>query len=340
MYRIIRSLLFRLEPEKAHHLIIVLLNWAGAIKPLRLLLAHSFAGPEHPVQAFGLSFKNPIGLAAGFDKDGLAWRGLACLGFGHIEIGTVTPRPQAGNPKPRIFRLVEDRALVNRMGFPGRGADFVARQVNRPRPSGLVLGVNIGKNKDTPLDQAVQDYLVLLSAFAKLADYIAVNVSSPNTEGLRRLQARQALEDLLSQLARERQAILAVHPELRQLPILVKLSPDLSDEELEDALEAVQRTGMDGVIATNTTVQRQGLRSVHAQQTGGMSGAPLFQRSLAMVRRINQITQGKLAVIGIGGIENASGVQAMLDAGAVLVQIYTGLIYWGPGIVRQILKTL
>jgi dihydroorotate dehydrogenase len=344
MYPLFRSLLFRLDPETAHALTLRLIRLAGQLPPVRAFLRRLFAGPACPVQAFGLTFANPIGLAAGYDKDGLGWHGLAILGFGHLEVGTVTPRPQEGNPKPRLFRLVEERAVINRMGFPGKGAEFIARQLRSPgglyppRPPGLVLGVNIGKNKDTPLEEAAGDYLSLVQTFAPLADYLAINVSSPNTVGLRRLQARDALQELLSALAAQRQ-----QERLRLgrlVPLLVKLAPDLSDPELDDALQAIQGTGMDGVIATNTTIGREGVRSKLAAETGGLSGAPLRLISTAMVRKITTRTQGMLPVIGVGGVSSAQDVREKLDAGACLVQLYTGLIYEGPGLVKRILQDL
>ncbi len=329
-------MLFRLDPEQAHGLTLNLVRLVGAIPPLRAGVRRWFAAPARPVQAFGLTFRNPVGLAGGYDKDGLGWRGLACLGFGHIEIGTVTPLPQPGNPKPRLFRLVEDEALINRMGFPGGGADFVARQLQKPRSAGIVLGVNIGKNKDTPLEEAANDYLYLLRRFASLADYLAVNVSSPNTVGLRRLQGRQQLEALLSSLAQERKIILAKQLLPKPLPLLVKLAPDLSSEELDDALQAILFHKMDGVIATNTTLRREGLKSLGRDETGGLSGSPLFVQSLEMVRQIHQRTQGKLPIIAVGGIMNAQNARLMFEAGATLVQVYTGLVYRGPGLVKEI----
>lgn len=338
MYSLFRALLFRLEPERAHALALQSMRLVGSLPWLRAWLSAWMASPPTPVQAFGLTFRNPLGLAAGYDKDGLAWRGLACLGFGHIEIGTVTPQPQAGNPRPRLFRLPEDQALINRMGFPGKGAQFVARQIAYPRPPGLILGVNLGMNRDTPLEAAAEDYLNLMRTFAPLADYLALNVSSPNTPGLRRLQARQALEDLLNCLALERQHQAARLG--RPLPLLVKLAPDLSPAELDDALEAILRTGMDGVIATNTTVRRQGLRSPLAGEHGGLSGAPLRHSSTQVIRDIYQRTQGRLPIVGVGGIMNAADVREKLEAGALLVQIYTGLVYHGPGLVRRILRDL
>ncbi|MFH2038665.1 MAG: quinone-dependent dihydroorotate dehydrogenase, partial [Chloroflexota bacterium] len=222
MYPYFRALLFRLDPETAHGLTLNLLRLAGSIPPARWLLQAMYAVPDQPVNAFGLTFKNPIGLAAGYDKDGVAVRGLAGLGFGHIEVGTVTPLPQPGNPRPRIFRLVEDRAVINRMGFPGRGAEFVARKLGAERrPSSIILGVNLGKNKGTPLEEAARDYISLLSIFTPLADYLTINISSPNTVGLRRLQGRQMLSNLLVAIKKHRLTL------PRQIPLLVKLSPDL-----------------------------------------------------------------------------------------------------------------
>ncbi len=343
MYNALRPLLFRLPPERAHSLTVNLLRLAGAMSPTRALLQKMYACPDHPTDLFGLHFRNPVGLAAGYDKDGLAWRGLACLGFGHLEIGTVTPKPQPGNPTPRIFRLVEDEAVINRMGFPGRGAAFLFKQLQGPRPPGLVLGVNLGKNKETPNEAALQDYRVLLQMFAPLADYLAVNVSSPNTEGLRGLQARAALEGLLEGLAEERARQSAALG--RQVPLLVKLAPDLDANQLDDALEAILHTGMDGVIATNTTTSRSGsgvslLRSRLQAEAGGLSGAPLTGRSRAMVAHIVRQTGGKLPVIGVGGIMTPDDARRMLDAGAALVQVYTGLVYHGPGLVQQICNGL
>ncbi len=337
MYKTLRPLIFRLDPERAHDLTINLLRLVGGLPLLRVPLQRMFtAHSQYQVEVFGLQFSNPIGLAAGYDKDGLAWRGLSCLGFGHIEVGTVTPLSQAGNPKPRVFRIPEEQAVINRMGFPGRGADFVEKKLsmaNRQR-SAAILGVNIGKNKDTPNEEAAQDYLYLLEKFSPLADYLVVNVSSPNTIGLRRLQAREFLEDLLSQLNVKR-GMLNVYR-----PILVKLAPDLTDPELDDALDAIIRTGMDGVIATNTTVSRSEINSPVANETGGLSGAPLRQRSTEIVRKIHQRTDGKLPIIGVGGIMTPDDAKEKLDAGAKLVQVFTGLIYAGPGLVKRIIKNV
>jgi dihydroorotate dehydrogenase len=234
--------------------------------------------------------------------------------------------------------LISDQALINRMGFPGCGEEFVKKEISKPRPKNLVLGVNIGKNKDTPLESAEQDYLQLLRSFAQYADYLTINISSPNTVGLRRLQEKQMLDHLLSQIYLERERISRDVP--HKLPILVKLAPDLSDVELDDALEAILINKMDGVIATNTTLSREGVKSTQVSESGGLSGLPLFPQSLEMVSKIYQRTSGKLPVIGVGGIFNATSVQKMLDAGAVLVQIYTGLIYEGPALVKRILQEI
>src|SRR5512139_1585052 len=252
MYQLLRPLLFRLAPETAHQLTLHAVRFAGKFPPSHQLLLQLYKAPDKPVQAFGFTFKNPIGLAAGYDKDGVAVRGLAALGFGHLEIGTVTPRPQPGNPKPRIFRLVEDEAVINRMGFPGRGAEYVARRLSRRASSAprndAIVGVNLGKNKDTPLEQAAGDYITLMRLFIFMADFLTINISSPNTVGLRRLQGRERLEQLLGAIAKEREQI--VLGRSGNAPILVKLAPDLSEEELDDAIGVILHTGMDGIIAT------------------------------------------------------------------------------------------
>ncbi|HEX7542138.1 MAG TPA: dihydroorotate dehydrogenase (quinone) [Anaerolineales bacterium] len=390
MYSFFRPLLFKLDPEAAHHLTLQLIR-LGAYQPLNFLLQAMYTAPGKPVEAFGLHFPNPVGLAAGYDKDGLAWRGLATLGFGHIEVGTVTPLPQPGNPKPRVFRLVEDRAVINRMGFPGLGADYVAGRLRdspgsstgrdspgsstgRSSPGSstgrgspgssvvvpvpgrgtgrrrtlsrcfygndrqVIVGVNLGKNKDTPLENAASDYITLMRQFTLLADYLAINVSSPNTVGLRRLQGRAMLEGLLGAIAKERENIAAGRG--GRAPILVKLAPDLLDEELDDALEVIVRTGMDGVIATNTTLDRAGLRSDRREETGGLSGEPLRVRSEAVLRSVVKKLGGRLPVVSVGGIMSPEDARARLDAGAALVQVYTGLVYAGPGLVKQILQKL
>ena len=333
MYTLLRPLLFRLEPERAHSLTLHLLRLAGGLPPACALIRRLWGAGEKPVRLWGLTFRNPVGLAAGYDKDAIAWRGLACLGFGHIEVGTVTPRPQPGNPRPRLFRLPAQQALLNRMGFPGRGADFVAARLQGKRPAGVVLGVNIGRNKATPNAQAADDYRLLVRRFAPLADYLAVNVSSPNTEGLRRLQARRELEALLRALLAER-ARTPARP-----PLLVKLSPDLTPAALDDALDALLAAGVDGVIATNTTTRREGLPSRWQHEAGGVSGAPLREHSTAFVRAIHRRAP-HLPIIGVGGIMTPADARAKLEAGATLVQVFTGLVYAGPTLPRRIVAAL
>ena len=339
MYRFLRPALFKLDPENAHQLTLQLVRLAG-YQPIRAILQKIYAAPEKPVDAFGLRFKNPVGLAAGYDKDGVAIRGLAALGFGHLEIGTVTPRPQPGNPKPRTFRLVEDEAVINRMGFPGRGAQFVSGQMSvvRQRPRSVILGLNLGKNKDTPLEEAAGDYVTLMRQFIFMADYLAINISSPNTVGLRRLQGREMLEQLLGAIAKERQEIALGRG--GSAPILVKLAPDLSEEELDDAIDVILRTGMDGIIATNTTLAREGLRSKHQGETGGLSGKPLTARTDEVLAQVVKKVDGRIPVVGVGGIMSPEDAQRKLDLGARLVQVYTGLVYAGPGLVKDIVKKL
>ena len=382
MYSLFRPLFFKLDPETAHYLILQLMR-LGGVWPINSILHRMYFAPEKPVQAFGLAFKNPVGLAAGYDKDAVAVRGLSALGFGHIEVGTVTPRPQPGNPKPRVFRLVEDEAVINRMGFPGLGADFVAmslRGATRWHRSNLlaneevaspalqsrndtIVGMNLGKNKDTPLEEASSDYITLMRAFASLADYLTINISSPNTVGLRRLQGREMLEALLGEIAEERHQIYhrergergrvservenqiknsvnSVLSVVKKIPILVKLAPDLTDDELEDALGVILDSGMDGVVATNTTLAREGLRSMHRAESGGLSGSPLRVRSEAMLGKIVKIVAGRVPIVSVGGIMSPEDAKRRLDAGATLIQVYTGLIYRGPGLVKEIVNAL
>ena len=362
MYKSFRSLLFRLPPETAHHLTLYLIARAGNVPVTRWLLTQLYKAPSKPVQAFGLTFKNPVGLAAGYDKDALAIRGLGALGFGHVEVGTVTPKPQPGNPHPRVFRLLEDEAVINRMGFPSRGSEFVQMQLNpylrvglvekmlgfvprskrnvmRMIPRGdLILGINLGRNKDTPNEEAVLDYLELLQNFAPYADYLAINISSPNTAGLRQLQGRSALEGLLTQLDLQRK--LEEKRLEKRVPLLVKLAPDLTSQELDEAVDVILSTHMDGIIATNTTLERGGLRSMHRDETGGLSGSPLRLRSEAVLRQIVKRVEGQVPVVSVGGIMNADDAKRRLDLGATLIQIYTGLIYHGPGLVKKTLVEL
>lgn len=362
MYNSIRSLLFRLDPEQAHALTLHALRITGTFAPLNWFLTQLFKAPSKPVEAFGLSFKNPVGLAAGYDKDGVAIRGLAALGFGHIEIGTVTPRPQPGNPPPRVFRLVEDEAVINRMGFPSKGSEFMQMKLNPSLRSGLfenvygiqprnkkkkitsikkggaILGINLGKNKETPNEEAVLDYLELLQNFSPYADYLTINVSSPNTVGLRDLQGRAALENLLSHLHQQR--LIEEKRLEKKIPILVKLAPDLSTSELNDSIEAVLNAKMDGIIVTNTTLSREGLRSTLKGESGGLSGSPLRDGSEAVLHQTIKKVNEVIPVVSVGGIMNPADAKRRLDMGAALVQVYTGLIYRGPGLVKEILNIL
>ena len=349
MYALFRPILFKLDPEDAHRLTLQSIRLAGVLSPSRWFLQALFAAPEKPVEVFGLKFKNPVGLAAGYDKDGVAVRGLATLGFGHLEIGTVTPRRQPGNPRPRVFRLVEDQAVINRMGFPGQGAEFAKTHLQRTlkgrrsraatgRCNLPIIGVNLGKNKDTPLEEAANDYISLMKSFSPLADYLAINISSPNTAGLRRLQGRELLEDLLNAIAEERRKNLLENGGRK--PILVKLAPDLSEAELDDALDVILRSGMDGVIATNTTLERAGLHSRHQDETGGLSGGPLRVRSEAVLTQVLKKLDGRIPVISAGGIMSPEDAKRRLDMGAALVQVYTGLVYAGPGLVKKIIRAV
>ncbi len=339
LYPLSRKLLFRLDPETAHGLSVRTMARVGATPALRRAVSSVFSMPDaEPVEVFGLTFPNRVGLAAGYDKDGEAWRGLAALGFGHIEVGTVTPEPQPGNPKPRVFRLVPQRSVINRMGFPGQGADFVADRLAGRPPGGPVVGVNIGKQKTTPLEEAASDYQRLMDVFAPLADYLAINISSPNTPGLRRLQEPAFLTDLLGDIASRRTEL--ADQLGRAVPVLVKLAPDLSDQQLRGAVAAIVDSGLDGVIATNTTVSREGLDHPLAGEEGGLSGAALTAKSTEVIARVSELLQDALPIVGVGGIMGPEDATAKIDAGATLVQVYTGLIYEGPGLVKRILRGL
>jgi dihydroorotate dehydrogenase len=336
LYRLlIRPLLFRIDPERAHRLTLWLLTRLAHARSLQRLM-HQSRAFEHPLlqtQVAGLSFSNPVGLAAGFDKSAAAVAAFPVLGFGCIEVGTVTPRPQAGNPVPRLFRLPADEAVINRMGFNNDGAAAVAqrlRLVSRRVP----VGVNLGKNTDTPLERALDDYRFGLEQLYDVGDYVVINVSSPNTPGLRQLQAHTHLCELLRGIQACNQA-LARTRQIQPRPLLVKIAPDLGPGELDGIIEAVQSCAFDGIIATNTTVERAGLRtSIH--ETGGLSGRPLRQRSTEVIRYLYGRSQGRIPIIGVGGIFCAEDAYEKICAGASLVQLYTGLIYKGPGLPHRI----
>jgi dihydroorotate dehydrogenase len=340
LYPLSRAALFKLEPETAHAVSLAAIARAGAVPPVRAALAACFCVPDaEPVEAFGLSFPNRVGLAAGYDKDGDGWRGLATLGFGHVEVGTVTPLPQPGNPKPRVFRLIDRRSVINRMGFPGRGAAYVADQLRKPGPPGLVLGVNIGKQKSTELEDAAGDYEELMEVFTPLADYLAVNISSPNTPGLRQLQERSFLAVLLGRLAAKQVELADANG--KRVPVLVKLAPDLDPDQLRTAVDCVVESGLDGIIATNTTISRDAVEGHSlASEEGGLSGATLTEMSTRIIAAIAEHLSGALPIIGVGGIMSPEDAREKLDAGATLVQVYTGMIYEGPGLVKRILKAL
>ena len=330
--RLVRPLLFSLDAETAHHLTIALLQRASHFDPaLRVL--KSFQLPSKPKTLFGLVFPNPIGLAAGLDKNGIALPAWAALGFGFIEIGTVTAKAQPGNPKPRIFRLPEQQALINRLGFNNDGADAIAQRLRALRQSGrwpaVPVGINIGKSRATPLEQATDDYLYSFRVLRDFADYITVNVSSPNTPGLRGLQQPEKLSELLHTIGNE--------AGITQKPLVVKISPDLSGAELKAILAVCEENGVSGIIATNTTLDHSSIAS-QLNQEGGLSGAPLRNKSTALVREI--VAQRKIPVIASGGIFDAESAQEKFQAGAQLIQLYTGLIYRGPQLLREITDSL
>ena len=343
LYPLLRPLLFALDPERAHALSLQALRLMGGVPPLRALQRRLTPRVDDPVEALGLRFPNRIGLAAGYDKDARGLRGLAALGFGHVEIGTVTPRPQPGNPRPRIFRLVEERSVINRLGFPSQGAAAVAARLQRA-PLDVIIGVNIGKQRDTPVERAVDDYLELLETFAPLADYLTVNVSSPNTPGLRRLETGEELGKLLAPLTKRRDELAAAAsgPAAKRFraPLLVKLSPDLAPEDLDAAVDAAIASGIDGIVATNTTLSRAGAVSRHAAEAGGLSGALLTAASTTVLSRVAIRVAGRALVIGAGGVGSGEEARAKRAAGADLVQLYTGLIYRGPRLVRETARAL
>lgn len=335
-YRYLRPLLFNLEPETAHRLTLTALDLAARLGPVN---PFKQCFPPQERQVMGLRFPNPVGLAAGLDKDGDHIPGLACLGFGFLEVGTVTPRPQPGNPAPRLFRIPQAEALINRMGFNNRGVDHMIQNLRSLPPRNYVLGVNLGKNKDTPQERAADDYLLGLEKIYPWADYVTVNLSSPNTPGLRDLQHGQALDDLLSRLHERRQHLAETHG--KRLPIVVKIAPDLSQAQLAQQGETFLRHHMDGVIATNTTLDHGPVEHLpHGNEQGGLSGRPLFEKSTEVVKQLHQILGDRLPIIACGGILNAEQALAKFEAGASLVQVYSGLIYRGPSLIGEILAAL
>ena len=339
VYRsLVRPLLFSLPPETAHELALHSLSLLQP-KVINDFFKEHYATASLPINRFGISFQNCVGLAAGFDKDGVALNALAALGFGFIEAGTVTLHPQPGNPRPRLFRLPEDRALINRAGFNNAGAEAFAKRVAQKRPD-CVLGVSIGKSKITPLERATEDYLASFELVYPVADYIAVNVSSPNTPQLRELQKSEQLSSLLSALQTRNRELQQLHQRPHPMPLLVKLSPDLSREQLKEIVDVILRLQVDGIIATNTTVAREPLVAERARIAalgeGGLSGVPLRGRSTRMIADLYRMTSGKVPLIGVGGIFTAEDAWEKIAAGASLIQLYTGFIYRGPAIAREI----
>lgn len=330
MYNLSRRLLFKLSPETAHELTIDMLGAAGRLGLPRRMVKQP---ASLPVRVMGIEFPNPVGLAAGLDKNGDAILGLSGLGFGFVEIGTVTPRGQPGNPKPRLFRLPAAQGVINRMGFNNLGVDHLVERVKNAKFSG-VLGINIGKNVDTPVEKAVDDYLLCMEKVYSHASYITVNVSSPNTPGLRSLQFGDSLKNLLSVLRQRQEELTALHGKL--VPLAIKIAPDMSDEEITEVASILLETGMNAVIATNTTVSRVGVESMlHANEAGGLSGAPVREQSTHVVRVLAQTLGGRIPIIAAGGITQGEHAAEKIEAGASLVQVYSGFIYRGPELIRE-----
>ena len=340
VYRaLVRPLLFSLPPETAHELALHSLSLFPTKVINRVVGERRTANSSLTTTLFDLPFENPVGLAAGFDKNGIALNGLAALGFGFIEAGTVTLHPQPGNPRPRLSRLPEDHALINRAGFNNDGAAAFAKRLAQRKPN-CVLGVSIGKSKITPLDQATDDYLSSFELVYNVADYVAINVSSPNTPQLRELQQADQLSSLLTALQKRNRELRAVHQRKQPMPLLVKLSPDMSREQLELSVDVLMRFQVDGIIATNTTISRDDLKTdrvrVAAAGEGGLSGAPLRAKSTQTIKDVYQLTKGRVPIIGVGGIFTAEDAWEKIAAGASLVQLYTGFIYRGPKVAREI----
>ncbi len=335
MYKsLIRPLFFKFDPEQIHYFTFDLLRNLFKIPGLSWLIKKQFNIDDSRLETevFGLKFKNPVGLAAGFDKDAKLYKELDQLGFGFVEIGTVTPKPQPGNEKKRLFRLKEDEAIINRMGFNNEGVEAAVSRLRHNK--NVLIGGNIGKNKITPNEEAVNDYLICFNALFEFVDYFVVNVSSPNTPNLRELQDKKPLTDLLNTL-QSRNMEMKV-----QKPILLKIAPDLSDSQLLDIIDIIKETGIAGVIATNTTISREGLKSDNQNEIGGLSGKPLKNRSTEVIKFLSEKGDKAFPIIGVGGIHSAEDALEKLNAGASLVQLYTGFIYEGPGLIKEINKKI
>ncbi len=338
---LIKPLFFLFPPERAHHLTVRLLKLVLLIPGIGYAFRAAFRVRDARLrrELFGLIFPNPVGLAAGFDKDGQHYRAMAALGFGFLELGTVTPRPQGGNPQPRLFRLPADEALINRMGFNNEGVEALVERLKKGgRPEGVIIGGNIGKNKDTPNERAEEDYVYCFEKLHPYVDYFVVNVSSPNTPDLRDLQDKEPLQKLLNRLQELNRAL------ARPKPILLKIAPDLTDGQLNDIVDIVDVTGIAGLIATNTTIDRSGLQTpadrVAAIGNGGLSGQPLTDRATEVIRYLSEKSAGRWPIIGVGGIASPEEAKEKLEAGASLVQVYSGLVYEGPSLVKRINRSL
>lgn len=338
MFKLIRSVLFLMSAEKAHYVTLNILQFFVAIPGVSFIIKQIYKNKNaKSITIFGIQFPNRVGLAAGFDKNAKYLKVMQILGFGHVEIGTVTPLGQAGNDKPRLFRLIKDEAIINRMGFNNDGADAVVERLKN-RPKDLIVGGNIGKNKVTPNEEAIKDYEICFQKLYPYVDYFTVNVSSPNTPGLRELQDKKPLMEILNSLISIRKEL--VEKGQKSLPILLKIAPDLTNEQLDDIVSLTIETGIDGLVATNTTISREGLTTeksiVEQIGMGGLSGKPVMQKSTEVLAYLNQKLQGRVPIIGVGGILNAGDANEKFENGAVLVQVYSGFIYEGPALVQKI----
>lgn len=335
LYSLAKPLLFQLDAETSHDLTLKSLKFA---EQLGLLALYPKPPKCQPREVMGLTFPNPVGLAAGLDKNGAYIDGLAALGFGFIEVGTVTPRPQLGNPKPRLFRVKKAQGIINRFGFNNLGVDALVENVKRAKYKGI-LGINIGKNFDTPIEKAVDDYLICLRKVYKYASYVAVNISSPNTKNLRELQEKDALAELLASLKTEQAKLADLHD--HYVPIALKIAPDLDESQINEIADLLLEHKIDGVIATNTTLARDAVQGLpHADEAGGLSGAPVREKSTIVIRQLAQRLQGRIPIIGVGGILSGEDALEKIEAGASLVQVYSGLIYRGPSLVAEVCKAI
>lgn len=338
MYALARPVLFSMDPEAAHEFTMKSLQIASATGLSNL----TPKVPKSPRKIMGITFPNPVGLAAGLDKNGSAIDGLAALGFGFLELGTVTPRPQPGNPKPRMFRIPAAEGLINRMGFNNEGVDVLVKNVKASRyfrQKEGIIGLNIGKNADTPINQAVIDYIICLEKVYPVADYIVINISSPNTKNLRQLQGESELDDLLSQIKNAHKRLADTYA--KHVPLVLKIAPDLDNDQVKNIASTLLRYEIDGVIATNTTIQREMINNLpHAEETGGLSGAPVRDLSTQIIRLLKSEIGNSIPIIGVGGIMNSMDAKEKIEAGASLVQLLTGMVYRGPALVKECVKAI